>query len=816
MWKNFFSVAVRNIRKHRVFTLINISGLAIGMASSILIIMFIVKELSYDRFHENSDRIYRMYIDGFMGEQSFRGAWTSMVMAPTFTEEIPEIEKYARFDVYNQQLIWYDGEKHIEDHFMFVDSTIFDIFSFRFIRGDPASALKTPHSIVITDEKARLYFGNRDPIGEALHVNSDSNFYVVTGVVEPMPENSHFFADFMASMGTLDWGDHETWFQNSIFSYVLLSPGADRRRVEEKMALVMREHIAPELKNILGVDPEEWVAGGNRYGIFLQPLTDIHLQPDIEVGIDICFRPVNDRLYIHIFGMVAMFILVIASINFMNLSTARSTTRSREIALRKAAGSDRKLLVRQFLTESVLLSFIAMAFALIIVELALPWFNRTMDLNLKLEAMQYRYLLPLAMGMALLVGVLSGMYPAIYLSRFKPVEGIKGHFTGIRRAGYFRSVLVIAQFTISVAIIVGTLIVSRQLKYMLNMDLGFDKEQLLVLKRIYPLGNQIQAFCREVEKIPGVAAASNSTTYLGFNNSTESYQIKGRDASKNYLFATNYVDYDFMRTYHFRLADTEGRFFDPSYTTDTAAILVNRAAVREYGMTDPYGTVILEPTMEGDTSMLRIIGIVEDFHHNTLRQPVEPYMLRFKSEAFSPGGFITIRLGVAGKGLLVTLDKISKTWSAMTEEAPFQYFFLEEELENYYKEERRTGRISLLFAILATFIACLGLFGLTLHKTQLKTREIGIRKAMGANIMQVIVDISKNILLLMGISVLLAWILAYYFMQNWLQDFPFNIGFQPGIYLSAAAAALLISVSTVSYLSYRAARTNPARTLKYE
>lgn len=816
MWRNFFAVAVRNIRKHKVFTLINMSGLAIGMASSILIFLFIHKELSYDRFHENSDRIYRLYIDGLMGEQSFRGAWTSMVMAPTFKEEIPEITHFVRMDVYNQQLIWYDGERYIEDHFLFADSTLFDIFTFTFVRGDPATALTEPHSMVITEEKARLYFGDRDPLGEALSVNSDSNYYIITGVVEALPENSHFFADFIASMGSLGQDERQTWFQNSIFSYVMLSPGADPRKVEEQMAGVLREHIARELKTILGVSPEEWVAGGNRYGIFLQALTDIHLQPDIEVGIEICFRPVNDRLYIHIFGLVALFILAIASINFMNLSTARSTTRSREIALRKAAGSDRRLLIRQFLTESVILSVLAMVFALILVELSLPWFNRTMGLNLRLESLQYTVLVPLVLLLALLVGILSGLYPALFLSGFKPVEGIKGEFTGVRRAGYFRSLLVVVQFTISVAIIVGTLIVSNQLNYLLSKDLGFNKDQLLVLKRIHPLGNSIQTFCREVEKIPGVEAASNSTTYLGFNNSTESYQIKGRDASKNYLFATNYVDDHFMRTYQFRLADDKGRFFDPSSGSDTSAILVNRAAVTEYGMDDPYSTVILEPTLDGDTSMLQIIGILEDFNHNTLREPVDPYMIRFKSPNLSWAGYITIRLGVAGEGLPVTIQKIRETWSTLSGQAPFQYFFLDEELENYYKEERRTGRLSMLFAILATFIACLGLFGLTLHKTHRKTREIGIRKAMGAGITRVVLDISSQILLLMGISILLAWIVAFYVMQNWLMEFPFNIGFQPWIYGAGAAAALFISMATVTYLSYRAASANPATTLHHE
>ena len=816
MWRNFFIVAVRNISKNKVFTLINVAGLSIGMASSILIILFIVRELSYDRFHDHSDQICRLYIDGTMGEQSFRGAWTSRVMAPTFAEEIPEIINYTRLDVYNQQLIWSDRERYIEDHFLFADSTLFDIFSFRFLRGDPEKALIRPNSIVITEEKAHLYFGEQDPLGMSLSINSDSNLYMVTGVIEPLPENSHFFADFIASSTTLDWDREQTWFQNSIFSYVLLSPGADRQKVEEKMAGVMRKHIAGELQSILGVSPEEWVAGGNRYGVYLQPLVDIHLQPDIEVGIEICFRPVNDRLYIQIFGLVAFFILVIASINFMNLSTARSTTRSREIGLRKVAGSNRRLLIIQFLTESVVLSLVAMAFAVILVELSLPWFNTMMDLNLTFESMQKHYLIPVVLLLAIFVGMLSGFYPALFLSRFKPVEGIKGDFLGIRRASLFRSLLVIAQFTISVAIIVGTLIVSNQLRFLLNKDLGYDKEQLLVLKRIYPLGNSIQAFCREVEKIPGVESATNSTTYLGFNNSTESYQIKGREASKNYLFATNYVDYEFMTTYNFNLADERSRFFKAGFGNDSSAVLVNSAAVNEYEMVDPFETIILEPTLEGDTNMLHIIGVVEDFHHNSLREPVGPYMIRYKPESMNWSGYITVRLGVAGQGLPTTLDKISKTWSAMSNDAPFQFFFLDEELENYYKEERRTGRLSMLFAILSTFIACLGLFGLTLHSTHRKTREIGIRKAMGASIRQVIVEISSHIILLMGISVLLAWIVAYLFMQNWLMDFPYHIGFKPWIYLVAAAAAMMISISTVAYLSYRAALANPASILHYE
>lgn len=816
MWRNFFTVAFRNITKNKVFTLINVSGLAIGLASSILILLFIGKELSFDRFNEHKNRIHRLYINGEIGGQHFRGAWTSMAMAPAFTEEIPEVEAYVRFDIYNQFLVWNKGEKHLEDHFLYADQSIFDIFSIRMIKGDPVTALTEPYSIILTEEKARLYFGNEDPLGLPLRVNHDSMIYYVTGVIEGLPENSHFFADFIASMETLEWRNNLTWFQNSIFSYLLLKPGADADVVQQKMADVMLEHIRVELKSILGVEPEEWVAEGNQYGVYLQPLLDIHLQPDIEVGMDSCFRPVHDRLYIHIFGLIAFFILVIASINFMNLSTARSAGRAREIGIRKAAGSEQSQLIRQFLTESVVLSLIALAIALILVELALPWFNRTMNMDLRMEQGQYGYLLPMVLFLALAVGLLSGIYPAIFLSRFNPVEGIRGGFLRNKQAGNFRSVMVIVQFTISVAIIVGTLIVSNQLRFLLNKDLGYDKEQLVVIQRTRPLKSSHRTFCREIEKIPGVIAASNSTTYLGYNNSTETYQIEGRRATENYLFATNYVDEEFMRTYNFSLVGEGSRFFDPASLSNGSSILINRAAVEEFGISDPLNTTILASAMDGDTSHLRIIGVIEDFHHSSLREPVAPYMLRYKEESQGWPGCISIRLGVAGKGVPVTISTIKSVWLEMTGDAPFQFFFLEDELDNYYQEERRTGRLSLLFAVLSTFIAALGLFGLTLHHTHRRTREIGIRKAMGASIADVIRVVSREVLQLMGISVLIAWIGSYFFMQNWLQDFPFHIGFKPWIYLVSALTAMFIALVSVTLLAYRAARRNPATTLHYE
>jgi len=484
MWKNFFKVAFRNIRKNQIFSLITIAGLAIGFASAILILLFISGELSFDRFHEKGDRIYRIYVDGRMGEQQFRGAWTSMVMGPSFTEEIPEIENFVRFDIYNQQLIWSGKDKFIEDNFMFADSSFFRIFSVKMLKGDPVTALREQRSIVISEAKARRYFGDEDPIGKMLTINRDSNFYKVTGVFEALPENSHFYCDFIASMVTLDNTWEANWFKNSIYTYLLLDSHADPRVVEKKMNDVLLANIRGELENILGLGPEEWAAGGNSYGVYLQELRDIHLQPDIEVGADICFRPVNDKANIYIFSLIAFFILIIASINFMNLATARASLRAREIGLRKVVGSDRQQLILQFLTESVLLSMLATILALFIVEITLPAFNRAMDMNLTFTMVWKGYFVFSVIFLALLIGILSGLYPALFLARYQPIEGIKGAMARGNRSGLFRSVMVVVQFTISVAIIIGTLIVSLQVHYMIKKDLGFDKEHIVVLKRI--------------------------------------------------------------------------------------------------------------------------------------------------------------------------------------------------------------------------------------------------------------------------------------------------------------------------------------------
>ncbi len=816
MWRNFFNVALRNISKNRIFSFINISGLAIGLASAILIFLFIVKELSFDRFHENSHRIYRAYIDGNIGEQKFRGAWTSYVMAPAVTKEIENVKDFVRLEVFPQQFVWNKDVKHIEDNVVFADSSFFRIFSFKLIHGDPETVLSSPNSVVITQSKALQYFGTENPLGQTLEFNSKDNFYEVTGVMEEFPDNSHFFCDFLLSMSNIPESRSENWFSNSIYSYLLLSEGVDYRKVEQEMNQVMLKNIRPQIKEMLEISTEEWAEGGNAFGVFLQPLTNIHLNPGIEYGEENCIRPVNDRTYIYIFALIALFILIIAGINFMNLSTARSAVRAREIAMRKVVGSQRTVLIRQFLTESVLLSLLALVIALFLVEISLPYFNSFMGMNLSFGMLGRGWIMVGVLFLSLLVGLLSGVYPAFYLSRIDPLIGLRGGSLNRKRSSMFRSFMVTLQFTISVAIIVGTLVVSKQVTYLLQKDPGFRAENIIVIDRVYPLRNKMDQFFEEVKKIPGVAGVANSSTYLGFSNLSTSFQIKGAKRSTGFMFDVNFVDPAFFETYELTLRNNTGRFFDGSDMNDTMTVIINETAVKEYDLEDPLNTVIQSPTGEGTMTEYKVIGVVNDFHHSSLRKTIAPYLFAYKTETRSQSGYISIRFDKRSIHSRNTISMINQLWSEMTGDEPFQYFYLDEELNKYYREERRTGKISLLFSILAIIIASLGLLGLTIFNTQRRLREIAIRKAMGASLYHLLMIISREILVILGISIVLAWIISYFFMRNWLQVFPYNVGFTPGIYLVAASVAILVTMITVNIITLRAARSNPVDSLYHE
>jgi putative ABC transport system permease protein len=820
MWKNFLRVTIRSIRKNKAFNVINIAGLAIGLASAIFIILYIISETSYDRFHERAHDIYRLYINGKMTGEAFKGAWNSPIFGPTFHEEIPEIENFCRFDFANNRLMWSDPDnKFLENHIMYADSTFFEVFTIDLLEGDPATCLDEPNTILLSESKVPQYFPEGDPIGKAIAMNDDSTLYRVTGVVEDPPGMSHFYYDFICSYSTYESSRRTIWFNNHMYTYILVRPSTDQQQLDDKINASLLENIRPQLKQFMGIEPEEFIEAGNRYGVFTQPLLKIHLDTEIEVPNDIGFRPIGNRTYLVIFGVIAFFVLIIASINFMNLSTARSMSRAREVSLRKVVGSGRKQLVRQFLFESVFLSFISLVIAILLVMILLDPFNRLVGLNLNFSDIFRWYMIPAFLVLAVLVGLLSGSYPSFVLSSFRPIVALKGSSVMKNGTHWLRNALVIIQFSISIIIIAGTLVIFRQFRYMTNKDLGFDEQQLVVLERIHPLGRKIQTFKDELTNHTSILSATNSTAYLGAPNNNNAYGIKGRPADETVLMYTFWTDEDFMETYRFGLDTPDSRYFSEDFATDSAACLVNEAAVRKYNLEDPLNQTILWPNpndVQPGYTELRIIGVMRDHHFLTLKHEVAAQVAILKPESWDWAGYLTVRLAPGKENIEAGLAHIEETWKEFTNDQPLQYFFLDDELDSYYAEEKRTGAVTLIFSILAIFIASLGLFGLTLYNSQKRIREIGIRKVLGATEPNIIAVISRSVMLALGISIVIAMPVAYYMMRDWLMDFPYNIGFQPLLFIAAALLAIIIAIVTVTVTSLRAARTNPAVALHYE
>jgi len=816
MWKNFFRVTLRSLRKNRAFNVINIAGLAIGLASAIFIILYIISETSYDRFHEKSADIYRLYLDGKIAGQEVKGAWNSPAFGPGFMEEIPEIENFCRFDFADNRLLWVEpASKYLENHIMYADSTFFELFTIELLEGDPATCLDEPYTILLSESKSLQYFPDGDPIGNTIYMNDDSTLYRVTGVVEDPPRVSHFYYDFICSYSTDERSRTTIWLNNYMQTYILVRPGTNQQELDVKINATLIEKIRAQLMQFMGVSPEEFMEAGGRYGVFTQPLLDIHLDKEILVPSDVGFRPIGNRTYLVIFGLIASFILIIASINFMNLSTARSLSRAKEVSLRKVVGSDRRTLIKQFLFESVFLSVLSLVIALLLVIVLLNPFNSLVGLHLEMADIFNWYMIPSFILLAISVGLLSGSYPAVVLASFKPIFALKGNASSKNGTTWLRNALVIIQFSISIIIIAGTLVIYWQFNYMTNKDLGFDKEQLVVLERLFPLGEQTDSFKEELTSHTSILSATNSSSYLGTYNSNSAMGVKGRPREESVLFYIYYTDEDFMETYRFGLASEDSRFFSEEFSMDSSACLVNEAAVRNYNLEDPLNQQLISYNNDGTGQELRIVGVMKDHHFLSLKQEVAPQVIILKPESYR-AGYLTVRLAAGKNNIESALKHIDEKWNDFTDDQPLQYFFLDEELESFYAEEKRTGAVTMIFSLLAILIASLGLFGLTLYNSQKRIREIGIRKVMGATEGNIIRIISKSVIYAVGISILIAMPVAYFMMQDWLRDFPYNVGFQPILFISAALLAIIIAMVTVTITSLKAARTNPAICLHYE
>ncbi len=812
MFRNYIVVALRNLWRHRGYSLINIFGLAIGLASSIFILLYVANELSYDRFHEKSEQIYRVWIRGSMPATEMRHAVSSPPMAEALLNDYPEVEQVVRLKqsggwmVRSGDRIFHETERE----FIFADSSFFDVFSFQLIKGNPATCLRDPRSIVLTEEYAKKYFGDLDPIGQTLKIEQDTNLSVITGVMQDFPENSHFHVKMIGSMSTLEESRSTMWVNHNFYTYLVLKEGTDPLAFEARLQEMVSKYVGPLITQFMGIDMDEFESAGHSYGYRLQRLEDIHLHSDLQYELE----PNGNPMYVYIFLVAAILILVIAGINFMNLATARSTVRAREVGLRKVVGSSRSQLITQFLTESVVLSLLALVLAVILVYLLLPNYNNLIQLNLEFNPFGSGMWIPLLILFAVLVGLAAGTYPAFVLASFRPVAVFSSDKKFGSRKSFLRSLLIVMQFTVTIVMLIGTIIVTRQLNFMQDKDPGFRKDNLLVINRSDVLRNRIDSFKEELRQHSNVISVANTTHIPSKQYWDNAHWLEGWDRSEIFTLATCYVSYDFDKALGLEIV--EGRFFDREMGADSSGVLINEAAALALGLEDPLNNRFVNPGGNGrEDSFMPIIGVVKDFHFESLQKEISPMAIHFMPGNFE--GNIVVELADGDVGGVV--EFIGNKWEQFNIEYPFEYTWMDEEFDRLFDTERQTGKILMIFSIISIFLTCLGLLGLISYTTNQRTREIGIRKIMGASVQIVMKLLSREVYNLLVISSLIS-IPAYFGARAWLQRFAYHINFQIGVYFLILAAVtllvLLLALATVSYHSYKAATANPADSLKVD
>jgi putative ABC transport system permease protein len=808
MVQNFLKIAFRNLWKQKSSTLINIIGLSIGLSASLIIFLFVFNELKYDSFHKNGKNIYRVYQNAMIDGKEDRAAWTPVPMAPELRSVIPEVLNVVRLVQLDNVFVSADQKYFNIKHSLYVDSTFFEVFSFGLLHGDVGSVLSEPRSVVLTRSSALKIFGTEDPVNKLIRFESDTNYFRVTGISQDPPENSHFEFEMLISMDAY-WDKNSTnWMSNNVNTYVLLPDKYPFKNIENKFPELILKYFGPQVKKVLGVSLEELGRKGTRLEYKLQPLLNIHLDTSLNQGL----KPSANKKYIYIFSLVGIFIILIAVINFINLSTARFTRRAREVGLSKVFGSSRKKLIIQFLSESIIISFISMVIAFSFFGIMLPYTNRMTDMHLSLSIFNPLILITIITGCSILIGILAGFYPAFLLSSYDIISILKNKNISGGKGRTVRRILVIVQYLIAIVILSGTLVVHQQLKFIQNKDLGFDKSNLMVIGNTSSINSKIKAFMEEIKKIPGIINVTNSTSIPGFPNSDNGFMVEGGNHTGTFVLYSTWVDYSFINT--LKLKITQGREFMNSFSSDSAAVIINEAAVKKMELKNPIGTRLMNPDATGKFTYYTIIGVAKDFHFQNLHKTIEPCVLLVKPKKMSWTGYISIRLDKGEKSLAI--NKIEETWKQFTGSKPIGYSFLDDDLLQFYKEEKQTANLSATFTMIAIFIACLGLFGLISFNTVQRTKEIGIRKIMGASVKSILVLLSSETIKLIIISSLLAWPVAWIFLKNWLEGFAFRIGLNPIIFLLTSLIILSLSLLTICGQVWFSATRNPVDALRYE
>jgi putative ABC transport system permease protein len=785
MIKNYLKIALRNIRRHKGYSFINIAGLAIGMACCILILLWVQDELSYDRFHGNASDIYRVIQDINFTDHSTTWTITQGPLGPSLEKDFPEIIRAARITWRGFRLTY--SEKSFDERVGMADGSIFEMFTFPLIKGDPATALSEPRSIVLTEETAEKYFGTEDPLGKTIKADNRYDF-LVTGVMKNIPRNSHLQFDFLIPFifGRELKYTVDNWRNSQFRTYVQLQKGIPYQEVVQKISGYL--YKKPTLEKDARLN--------------LQPLTRIHLYSNYEFD-----QAHGDITFVTIFSVIASFILLIACINFMNLATARSGNRAKEIGMRKVVGAYKKNIIQQFFGESILLAFIALLFALILVWLLLPVFNNLSAKELSLDVSGNPWILLGLISIALFTGIISGTYPALFLSAFRPVKVLKGASQSSSKGSVFRKILVVFQFSLTILLIICTTVVYTQLNYMRNRKLGYDKEYMIYTGMRGNMRSKFEAVKNELLQNPNilaVTATSNVPTY-GYSFSNSLWRWDGQNPDEETLMRAVFVDYDYFKT--FRMEIVEGRSYSKEFSTDASdAIMVNEAAVKAMGMESPVGKRL----SIGDNNF-KIIGVVKNYHFRSVRQEIDPLILIYNPR---PSGVLFARL--KSENISQTIGDIENTWKKFAPGYPFRYRFLDEAIDNLYRAEQRVGTIFKYFSFLAVFISCLGLFGLASFMAERRTKEIGIRKVLGASVSGMVVLLSKEFTKWVLVSNLIAWPVAYYAMSRWLESYAYKTNIQLWTFIIASVLALIIAVFTVSYQAIKASLANPVESLRYE
>ena len=789
MFRHSLKMALRSLRRRPLVSLVNVFGLAIGMACAVLMLVYLRHELSYDRYHAEQNRIYRLVTGvqgaGYEAIAKVPGPWGTAA-----ARELPGVEQVTRFVFVNETLLS-RGEKHFyQAGGLYADSTVFEVFSFRLLRGNPQTALSAPRGMVLTESFARKYFGEEDPLGKVLKVDGRED-YEITGVMQEVPAASHFTFDFLVSMATFDNPLREDWRWTQFYTYVLLRPGTSPGEVEAKLAALLHRHL------------EETVAG--IYTPYLQPLTSIHLHSHL-------FREMqaNSQMSsVYLYAAAAVFILLIACVNFINLATAHAATRAKEVGVRKVTGAGRPQLIKQFLAEAMLTSLVAMGLALVAVELLQPVFDTFTGQRLSIDYFNDPVLGAGIVGIALVVGVLAGSYPAFVLSAFRPAQVLKGK---VPRSGgaWLRQGLVVFQFAISILFMIASGVVYLQLEYIRGKSLGFNKDQLVILPiRDEAMRRNGEAFKRELLRDPAIVGVAASGNLPGGGDWGLPYAPEGIERDKIPPMRMLVVDHDFITTYEMELA--EGRGFSKDHPSDaTGALVINEAAAKQLGWQEPLGKSIALPAI--DRPAAPVIGVVRDFHFRSMHEKIGPLMLFIPP----PEWFSVLSVRIRAGKIPETLSLLERKWAEFDSGHPFTYTFFDEQFARLHLAEARMGRLLAYVLALTLVIACLGLFALATLTAGQRTKEVGMRKILGASVTSIVLLLSRDIVKLVFLGFVVAAPLAYHAMNRWLDDFAYRIELGSGVFLLSAVLALAIAWLTVSFQSVRVALAKPVDTLRYE